>query len=150
MKDLERYLEEIVEPTVSEFDKNPDSVRLAFLACVAVFHSIDYLAHPRPSRGLRQRFRKKCSEFEIVDSVAHAFKHVVSGNPRGEHLKSTDVVARPPAAYDFLGEYTHFSIGRIEDYVGGVTLDTNREVNVLQSVKAVVAFLRKLSLSDCT
>jgi hypothetical protein len=137
-----RYLDEIVE--------QPDSVRLAFLACVAVFHSVDYLAHPRASRGLRQRFRKQCPDFEKVDSVAHAFKHVVAGNPRGDHLKSTDIVARPPAAYDFYGEYTHFSIGRIEDYIGGVTIDTDREVNVLESIKAVVVFLRKLDPSDYT
>lgn len=43
MQDLERYLHEIVQPTVDDFRQQPSSVRIGFLACVAVDHAVDYL-----------------------------------------------------------------------------------------------------------
>jgi hypothetical protein len=46
MEDLERYLTEIVQPTIDDFTNDPLSVRLAFIACVVTFHSVDYLAYP--------------------------------------------------------------------------------------------------------
>ena len=81
MEDMERYLNEIVEPTIEDFEKNRTSVRHAFLACVTTFHAIDYLAYPRKARLLREKFRKNV-DFATVDRVAHAFKHVVAGNPK--------------------------------------------------------------------
>jgi hypothetical protein len=75
MEDLMRYLDEIVDPTIKDFESNPTSVRHAFLACVVAFHAIDYLAYPRKSRGLRQKFGKESPEFSVIDHVAHAFKH---------------------------------------------------------------------------
>jgi hypothetical protein len=71
--DTVRYLNEIVEPTIEDFKNNPTSERHAFLACVVVYHVIDYLAHPKREQQL-QKFRKECPEFETVDLVAHAFK----------------------------------------------------------------------------
>jgi hypothetical protein len=61
MEDLERYLDEIAEP-IKDFEAHPTSVRHAFLACVVVFHGIDYLAYPRmrPST-LRQQFQATVS-----------------------------------------------------------------------------------------
>jgi hypothetical protein len=41
--DAQEYITKIVEPTIKDFEENPVSVRHAFLACVVVFHSIDYL-----------------------------------------------------------------------------------------------------------
>src|SRR5262245_31592580 len=104
MEDLVRYLDEIVEPTVKDMEAHPTSVRHAFLACVAVFHSIDHLAHPRKSRSLREQYKRESPDFALVDRVAHAFKHVVSGNPRGpDRLKATEVISSPPAAFDVSG-----------------------------------------------
>ncbi len=40
--DIDRYFEQIVDPTIKDFEANPTSVRHAFLAAVAVFHTIDY------------------------------------------------------------------------------------------------------------
>jgi hypothetical protein len=56
MEDFVRYLEEIVEPTIADFEQNARSVRHAFLACVTVFHAVDYLAFPGTSRGTREDF----------------------------------------------------------------------------------------------
>jgi hypothetical protein len=68
---------EIVEPTISDFEANPTSVRHAFLACVVTFHSIDYV--PKKSANRRKLFRKESPEFATVDRIAHAFKHVETG-----------------------------------------------------------------------
>ena len=46
MNALARYLALIVEPTVEEFKRNPFSLRHAYLACVAAYHTIDRVTHP--------------------------------------------------------------------------------------------------------
>jgi hypothetical protein len=71
--DLTRYLDEIVDPTIIDLENNRTSVRHTFLACVAVFHAIDYLVHPGKPQILRQIFRKESSVLATVDDVAHAF-----------------------------------------------------------------------------
>jgi hypothetical protein len=69
-------------------------VRLAFIACVATFHSVDYLAHPRKPAILRQQWGKKSKAFKTVDKIAHAFKHVVaSGNPANSNLRAKEVIS---------------------------------------------------------
>jgi hypothetical protein len=75
---LDRYLEEIVKPTVQDFVEHPTSVRHAFLACAVTFHAVDYMAHPRAPRTLRQQWRSRSEAFRRVDEVAHAFKHVAT------------------------------------------------------------------------
>jgi hypothetical protein len=140
MEDMVRYLEQIVEPTIRDFEENPTSVRHAFLACVAVFHATDYLAYPRRRpAGLRQEFRRASSAFAIVDDVAHAFKHVAVGNRQRPHLKSDQIIARPPAYYDVSGAW---DLSRWDDPIGGVTLDAARNIDLLDAIKATVAFLR--------
>jgi hypothetical protein len=44
--DAKQFADEIVEPTIAEFERKPSSRRRAFLACAATFHLIDYLALP--------------------------------------------------------------------------------------------------------
>jgi hypothetical protein len=44
MNALEEYIDLIVEPTLADFRKNPDSTRHGFLACVAAFHGVDRAA----------------------------------------------------------------------------------------------------------
>jgi hypothetical protein len=138
MEDLVRYLEEIVDPTVKDFEEHPTSVRHAFLACVAVFHSIDYLAFPRRSRGLRQKFRKVSPDFALVDQVAHAFKHVVTGNPGDSRLVATEVITRPPAYWGSMV----WGLSRWDDADGGVTLDKDHNIDLLEVVRRATAFLR--------
>jgi hypothetical protein len=80
MNELGHYIELIVEPTVSDFKANPTSVRHTFLACVAIFHAIDRVA--RKPGNLRKTWSKKSIEFAIVDTIAHHFKHVTSGDDK--------------------------------------------------------------------
>jgi hypothetical protein len=139
MRDLELYLDEIVDPTIGDLEQNPTSRRHAFIACVAVFHGIDYLAFPRSSRGLRQKFRKESPEFARVDQVAHAFKHVVAGGRQEPRLRAGDVIPRPPAYWDVSGAW---DLSRWDDPVGGVTIDADRTVDLLDTLRRAAEFLR--------
>lgn len=78
MRDLEKYLRTIVEPTVDEFRKSRISERHAFLACVALYHSIDRAAYPQKARVLNQKWHAASPAFALVDVIAHDFKHVRS------------------------------------------------------------------------
>jgi hypothetical protein len=139
MEDMVRYIEEFVEPTIDDFQKNPTSVRHAFLAAVAVFHAIDYLAYPRKRPAdLRQKFRRLSAEFAMVDDLAHAFKHVAVGDRTKPHLTAKEVVARPPAFFDVSGAW---DVSRFDDPVGGVMLINNRNVDLLCVLRAAVSFL---------
>lgn len=71
---LNRYLDQIVEPTIQDFQRNILSPRHAFLACVATFHAIDRLV--KPSANLRGAWRKQSAAFAMVDLVCHTLKHV--------------------------------------------------------------------------
>jgi hypothetical protein len=77
---LARYLEVIVDPTFDDFYRDRTSVRLAYLACVAIFHAVDRAAEEsgKSSATIRQKWGKESMEFHIVDILAHHFKHVQS------------------------------------------------------------------------
>jgi hypothetical protein len=136
VEDLERYLDEIVDPTIKDFEQNPTSVRHAFLACVVTFHAIDYLAYPRKSRTLRQQFQKASPDFAHVDEVAHAFKHVAVGGRGNPKLRAHEVISRPPFIWG-VGVW-----GKSRWGGGGVTLDREPDVDLLEVVKRAAAFLR--------
>jgi hypothetical protein len=79
---LEQYLDSIVEPTFKDFERNPSSVRHAYLACVAAYHAVDRAAHPSHPGNLKKKWRDESFEFVIVDMVAHHFKHVISDDEK--------------------------------------------------------------------
>jgi hypothetical protein len=57
--EAESYMNEFVDPTISDFERHPTSRRHAFLACLVTFHCIDYLEHPKKSANVRNQFRKE-------------------------------------------------------------------------------------------
>ena len=140
--ETEQYLAEIVEPTIRDFEQNPRSLRHAFLAAVTVYHTIDYLyGGPKQASNPRKTFRDESKTFGIVERVAHAFKHVQFGNkeePKSRPLDVKGVITRPPGA---IGEFA-IGVSRIGDSVGGVTLDENVEIDILDTVNDAVIFLR--------
>jgi hypothetical protein len=141
--EIERYFEQIVEPTIADFEANPTSVRHAFLAAAVVFHGIDYLVRPADPSALRDKFRRENADFAIVDRVAHAFKHVQAGhpkNPRNQPLLAEGVIARPPMYYGISGAY---GLSRYNDPIGGVTLDGDRQLDVLSAIKGAAQFIRQ-------
>jgi hypothetical protein len=137
MKDLEWYLVEIVDPTLKDFDEHPTSRRHAFLACVVTCHAVDYLAYPADPRSLRQQFEHQSAAFKLVNDVGHAFKHVVQGRPSAPRMKQSDVIQRPP----FYWGVAVWDLSRWDDEVGGVTLDSDRNVDLLETVRTAVSFL---------
>jgi hypothetical protein len=142
--DLNRYMTEIVEPTISDFEANPTSVRHAFLACVVTFHSIDYLTHPKKPKSRRELFRQESLEFAMVDRLAHAFKHVRTGDEKSAHiqpLKAEDVIERPPAIWD----EAVWGLSRWDDAIGGVTIKNEHERDLLEIVKRAAEFVRASS-----
>jgi hypothetical protein len=142
MEDMVRYLDEVVDPTIAELERDPTSVRRAFLACVAAFHAIDYLAYPRKSAAQREIFRRECKSFAIVDRVAHAFKHVKAGDPKSSTnrpLLAQNVISRPGALW---AEGFTWDLSRWDDPIGGVTLNEEQDVDLLAELKNTVEFLR--------
>jgi hypothetical protein len=141
MEDFERYLHEIVEPTIEDFAEHPTSVRHGFLACVATYHSLDYLAFDRATGrtpkgtvgNLRETFGQMSEDFRLVDDVAHAFKHVVA-NRRNPNLRSNEITRQSGA----------FSSGFSSGFdVGAVTVSGRPEVNLLSTVRRAEKFLRE-------
>jgi hypothetical protein len=140
MEDLQQYLRDFVAPAIADFERNPSSVRHAFMACVVSFHAVDYLAYPRRPATLRQEWNRLSRAFAIVDDVAHAFKHVKAGNAANPDLQVKQVVAVPgvfdAAVFD----------GSVFD-VGSVTLENEPGVDVLAVVKEAADFIRTKALA---
>lgn len=141
MEDLVRYLEEIVKPTVADFEQHPTCVRHAFLACVATCHAVDYLDYPKEVSS-RDKFRKQSVDFRLVDDVGHAFKHVTTGKKpviirRNKNLYADEVISRPPGAAGHLA----VGLSRVGDGVGGVTLQDEKSVDLLEVLRRAVDFL---------
>jgi hypothetical protein len=74
----------------------------------------------------------------LVDRVAHAFKHVVTRR-RDATLTASEVISRPPGVW---GEMV-LDLSRWDDPIGDVTLDGDREVDLLDVVKRAAAFVRR-------
>jgi hypothetical protein len=140
MSGAKQHLDDIVEPTINDFENNPTSVRHAFLACVATFHTVDYLAREagKSSAHLRQIYRSESQDFALIDDVAHAFKHVSVGKHDEPKLVVSEVISRPPA---ILG-LAVFDLSRFDDADGGVTLDKERQIDLLDSLRKTVAHLQ--------
>ena len=129
MNALSQYLKDIVEPTVEEFKRNPASLRHAFLACVATYHAIDRVTHPKPPGNLRKTWGEESMEFRMVDIVAHDFKHVKSNDYR-----TTTRIPVSLALYGKMGFNTH----TFNDTGQRATLR-----NLTFLVEAAVKFLRQ-------
>jgi len=97
--------------------------------------SVDYLAFPESGRAFRQEFGKASPDFRLVDDVAHAFKHVVSGNRADPRLKADEVVKRR-------GAFNPRAFSSAFD-VGAVSLSDRLDVNLLGTVKGALKFLRE-------
>jgi hypothetical protein len=138
VKDMLQFLDEIVEPTIKDFEAHPTSRRHAFLACVATCHAVDYLAYPSKGTALRQKLSKRSADFQIVDDVGHAFKHVTTGDRNDPRTRMADVIARPPS---FPGVMKP-GLTIMGDKKGGVTIRGRKGINLLYALRQAVIFLR--------
>jgi hypothetical protein len=90
MNDLGKYLDQIVEPTLQDFIRNPHSVRHAYLACLVTYHAIDRVKSPPGNK--RKEWGKKSVAFTAMDLIAHRIKHVKhegNKNPRPNTIPLT-------------------------------------------------------------
>jgi hypothetical protein len=138
VEDLEKYLNDIVDPTVREFADNRASVRHAFIACVITCQAADYLAFPKRAAGVRKRWRDRSRDFRIVDDVGHAFKHVIVGDKQNPRLKAQEVLSRQPFVGDLAIGVSRFGVIR-----EGVMLANDPLIDLLETVEAAVRFLRE-------
>ena len=134
MEDLEQYIHEFVAPTVADFERNPSSVRHGFLACVVLFHAVDYLTYPKSSAGMRQKWRRKSADFALIDKVAHAFKHVATPSPFRPDLLAKHVWRRPPA----IAGQMMAGVSMLGDPTGAVVVEGR---NLLHIVRGAAEFL---------
>jgi hypothetical protein len=103
------------------------------------FHTLDYIEHPKNKGNRRNDFRKESNAFAIVDRVAHAIKHIESGNDKNNRSLLVDhVYSRPPAVAGGM----QCGISRCGDRFGGVALWGEDNSDLLPAVREAVVFLR--------
>ncbi|NSY41542.1 hypothetical protein [Leisingera sp. ANG59] len=146
MTDARKFNDEIVEPTLAEFDADFSCLRRAFLAVTvldalaaqiyeqAVEHNInpfDLLGWHRcgdPSdpndSTFRHRIAESCSGFGVIRDVAKANKHSVltRGNPK---VKRSEQIVSQPKAYG-LGRFGEGRFGGVSQVI--VKLDGGEEI----------------------
>ncbi|MGB6326469.1 MAG: hypothetical protein WBG11_12060 [Methylocella sp.] len=139
--DAPTYLEQFVDPAIADFEKCPHSRRHACHACLVTFHTLDYIWYPKKTGSRRNDFRKESNAFAIVDRVAHAFKHVKTGddkNKHNRHLLVEHVYSRPQAMCGAM----QCGNSRLGDRIGGVALWGEDNSDLLPAVREAVEFLR--------
>ncbi|MFT9458612.1 MAG: hypothetical protein ABF611_03530 [Acetobacter orientalis] len=78
---FEDYITTIVQPTVDEFYRNSHSSRSAFLACLVIYHCVDYASPNLDRKSVRETtflWNKESLAFSVIDVVANHIKHVKS------------------------------------------------------------------------
>ena len=138
--DAQHYLSTIVAPTIAEYATERTSVRRAFLACVAAFHMIDYLAESKRPATVRSQVRSECPSFILIDRVANAFKHKSTGSKGGpiKPLKPDWVQPRPPAIF---GQMV-FGVSLFGDGVGGLTISGSAGADLYSELRNVLAYFQ--------
>lgn len=134
MQELQQYLDIIVEPTFRDFERNPKSIRHAYLACVAAYHAIDRASYPKKPGNLRKEWGKTL-EFAIVDMVAHRFKHMIS-DPEKAPVKNGAI----PLSSLVFGNQTlgNFTLDKDRLSRGGIDLH-----NLYFVIQDCISFIRK-------
>lgn len=132
--DAVHYLKEIVEPTIADYLADPTSLRKALIACIVTYHSIEYFGAVQR----RTEWRRKCTEFAIVDDIAHAAKHGSTSTKPGRGTSVDDVIARPPARCGVF----RLGLSRPGDLTGGITTRKNVNMDLRRVLPATVNFLR--------
>ena len=94
----EEYMREIMEPTIKDLVQNRTSKRHAFLACVATYHTIDYLCGKRRKAVLRGEYRAQSAAFAAVDRIAHGRVDAQPG-PKRSALRVAETPADSSAAF---------------------------------------------------
>ncbi|MFO1173211.1 MAG: hypothetical protein U1E49_19870 [Hyphomicrobiaceae bacterium] len=96
-----QYFNEIALPTVQEFKKDRQSRRHAYLACIAVFHVMNYLAEARSekkAKTVQDIVKADLGEsFHVVRVVCNSAKHLRLDDKHEIEFRSGDDWSRPAA-----------------------------------------------------
>jgi hypothetical protein len=142
------YYTKIAKPTVDDFLAHNDNVRLAFLACVATLHVIDYVAQNREpddvlANQLVDRLKAHCREhlelrYCVVEGFALASKHCRLSRDDLKGFHSGRYMLAYPAIVGVMRAGESF----IGDETGGVTIHwKEREyVNLAKALTRTLAF----------
>ena len=92
------YASHIVLPTVREFLSVLDDTRRAYLACIATFHLVDYVARAenvKASQIAKNMQKESGDDFDIVEGICNGSKHC--GRDWGEyrHLPGSETALGP-------------------------------------------------------
>jgi hypothetical protein len=91
------YVNEMVQPTVREFRDERRSRRRAYLACIVVFHIIDYLKNAGEKDVWRKLKQANPDIFELVRSICDGSKHFETNAKHAVHFRAGSDWDRPPA-----------------------------------------------------
>jgi hypothetical protein len=109
------YFRDIVEPTVADFEREPSSVRHAYLACIVTYHFADAVLAYTKRKGELGKIRKELAAiapaFWTVEGIANMAKHVELTNDKlREKPRIEDTHVGPQAAFKG-GVYWNGGIG---------------------------------------
>lgn len=123
------FLQDILVPVLTEFRDEPRSMRRALLACISMFHFLDYLeaeqeggllhfrAQMIPSVGAYLQGRYK--QFEVLAAVANAAKHKYRSRGEKPFFFIGWTYERPPARAGVM----QCGVSRVGDKIGGVEVE---------------------------
>lgn len=130
------YLEEIVLPTIDEFQADGSSRRKAYLACIVTFHLKDYLMKDNSSGVEKAITGRAQAAFEVVSAVANGAKHSVSGRQgQLKFVAGTDFYWYPHRI-----ETLPSGISVLGDIEGGIMIaaDEHFSASVMDAVRTLV------------
>jgi hypothetical protein len=96
------YMTGFVDPTIAEFEAEPNSVRRAYLACVVTWHFADCVkeATSLELQKVREDLEAKCGTFNMIGALANLSKHFRLDPRRNRVLiDSSDIHVGPAAAF---------------------------------------------------
>jgi len=138
------YLEEIVLPTVADYERDTQSRRLAYLACIVTYHMADYLKKAGVE-GLHRNMTDKCdAAWSVVGAVANGAKHKDNHRSR-QPLKFTAGTDqyRPPAVAGLL----ECGWSELGDDEGSIVVPAGDEffyAGILESLRTVIRQYKRL------
>lgn len=132
------YLEEIVLPTVADYERDTQSRRLAYVACIVTYHMADYLKKAGVE-SLHRDMAENCdAAWSVVGAVANGAKHKDNHRSRQpfKFVAGTDQY-RPPAAIGLL-ECGWSELGDEEGSIVVPVGDDFLYADVLESLRTVI------------
>ncbi|CAH0338935.1 hypothetical protein RHI9324_00570 [Rhizobium sp. CECT 9324] len=132
------YLEEILLPTLEDYEEDFRSRRKGYLACIVMCHLSDYLEKAGASK-VQDAMRSQCTAaWNVVHAVAIGAKHLDNlKNPNPIKFKAGSDVFRPPARAGVMV----CGWSRVGDLDGGMEIragSDNLMAEVLPSLRTVL------------